>query len=283
MSKHASPTKIGAFVIGVLALLIASVLIIGGGRFFHDTALVVVYFDGSVSGLRVGAPVKFRGIEIGTVKDIRINMTGAIRNPQEIRIPVLLELDEERLTSQGIDGVDFSDPQEVARLVALGLRAGLATESFVTGIRYVALDIVPSAPAPLVHDSRYPEVPSVASVYDAIPQRMSDVLTRLAEVDLQGIARSLRTTIEHTDRLIVRLDRMLASRDLARAVASLDEIASSLHPAIDEIRDTAATTRRVPTQMEATLREVQIAARSMRRLTDQLGRDPGAIVRGGRP
>ncbi len=120
-------------------------------------------------------------------------------------------------------------------------------------------------------------------MYDAIPQRMSDVLTRLAEVDLQGIARSLRTTIEHTDRLIVRLDRMLASRDLARAVASLDEIASSLHPAIDEIRDTAATTRRVPTQMEATLREVQIAARSMRRLTDQLSRDPGAIVRGGRP
>ncbi len=283
MSKHASPTVIGAFAIGAIALVVATVVILGGGRYFRDTALVIVYFDGSVSGLRVGAPVKFRGIEIGTVKDMRINMTGAIRNPVQIRIPVLLELDEDRLSAQGIDAVDFDDPQEVSRLVALGLRAGLATESFVTGIRYVALDILPAAPAPLVHDRRHPELPAVPSVYEAIPQKLSDVLARLADVDLAGVTTSLRTTIEHTDQVVQRVDRMLASRDLARAVASLDDIAASIRPAIDEIRNAASTARPLPTQVDATLREIQVAARSMRRLTDQLSRDPGAIVRGGRP
>src|SRR5690606_1374246 len=140
-------------------LLVAGILIVGGGRLFHDTAHVRVYFDGSVAGLRIGAPVKFRGIDIGKVKDVRISMTGAIRDPNNIRIPVLLEIDEDRLTAEGVAGIDFDDREQVDRLVGLGLRATLETESVVTGVRFVALDVKPATPAHVVGDRTYPEIP----------------------------------------------------------------------------------------------------------------------------
>jgi paraquat-inducible protein B len=60
MSKKVSPTLIGAFVVGALALLIVAVIAFGSGQLFPKTQEFVLYFDGSVNGLRIGAPVKFK-------------------------------------------------------------------------------------------------------------------------------------------------------------------------------------------------------------------------------
>jgi paraquat-inducible protein B len=59
MSKKASPTLIGIFVVGAIALVIVGILIFGTGRFFSDRPKYVLYFDGRVKGLNVGAEVAF--------------------------------------------------------------------------------------------------------------------------------------------------------------------------------------------------------------------------------
>ena len=74
MSKKISPALIGAFVLGALVLLIVAVIAFGSGQLFRKTQEFVLYFDGSVNGLHVGAPVKFKGVEVGSVKDIRLEM-----------------------------------------------------------------------------------------------------------------------------------------------------------------------------------------------------------------
>lgn len=297
MSKHASPAAVGAFVVTAVALVVVTVVILTGGRLFHHTERLIVYFDRSVSGLRVGAPVKFHGIDIGSVKDLRINMTGAALDPQHVVIPVLLDVDEDRLSSQGVAGVDLGDPKEVQRLVGLGLRAQLATESLVTGVRYIELEFKPGTPARLVHDRRYPEIPSLPSLTETLPDKVDQILTRLAEVDVAGLAQSARATIDDADRLV-------RSPHLARAVAGFDRItadldrtvnqlsselstaAQDLRPVIGEARQTVASARktsdRLSRQLDTTLRDVGDAARSLRRLADQLGRDPGALLRGGK-
>ena len=62
MSKKANPTAIGAFVVGAIALIILTLIILGGGKFFSERARYVTYFDGSIQGLREGANVNFRGV-----------------------------------------------------------------------------------------------------------------------------------------------------------------------------------------------------------------------------
>jgi paraquat-inducible protein B len=293
MSKHASPAIIGTFVVTAFALVVITVLILAGGKLFHHPARVIVYFDSSISGLRVGAPVKFRGIDLGTVKDLRINMTGAVRDPRHVLIPVLLEVDQDRLSSQGVPGVDLSDRKEVQRLVDLGLRAQLATESLVTGVRYVELDIKPDAPARLVHDRRYPEIPSLPSLTETLPDKVDQILAKLADVDVAGLARSMRATIDDADRLVrspqlaravARLDPITA--DLDRTVNQFSTAAQDLRPAIAEAKDTVTSARktsdRLSSQLDTTLHDVGGAARSLRRLADQLSRDPGALLRGGK-
>lgn len=297
MSKHASPTVIGTFVIIAVGLVLAAVLILGGGRYFHREAHVIVYFDGSVAGLHVGAPVKFRGIEIGSVKDIRINVPGAVRDPQHIRIPVVLTIDEDRLKAEGVADLELRDPRQVNALVAAGLRAELASESFVTGVMYVALDVRPGTPARLVHDRRYPEIPPARSATEGITDKLDRILTKLTAIDFVELASSARSLVKHTDDLV-------SSPELTQAIARLDTVETHLDhliqrvsgatgelgPAIAELARASTSTSKtlapeghLATQIDATLRDLQLAVRSVKRLADQLSRDPGAILRGGRP
>ena len=68
MSKPASKTVIGMFVVGAIALVVIAIVILGSGKFFKRTFTAVCYFDGSIGGLNEGAPVVFRGVKIGSVK-----------------------------------------------------------------------------------------------------------------------------------------------------------------------------------------------------------------------
>jgi phospholipid/cholesterol/gamma-HCH transport system substrate-binding protein len=88
---------IGAFVVGAVALVVVAVIVFGSGRLFRQTRDFVLYFDNSVNGLRIGAPVKFKGVEVGSVKNILLQLGSG----QQIdKIPVIIEIDLEKLTSR---------------------------------------------------------------------------------------------------------------------------------------------------------------------------------------
>src|SRR4030095_1427639 len=138
MNKKISPTLIGAFVVGALSLLVVAVIALGSGRLFRQTREFVLYFDNSVNGLRVGAPVKFKGVEIGSVKDIRLQLEegGEIN-----KIPVIIEIDLKKLTARGATIAPAVDREAFNTfIVDRGLRGQLEMESLVTGLLYVALD-----------------------------------------------------------------------------------------------------------------------------------------------
>lgn len=297
MSKHASPTVVGTFVVAALALAVAAVVILGGARFFHETERFVVFFEDSVNGLRVGAPVKFRGIEIGAVKDVRVNMAGAVRDPAHIRIAVIIELDIDRLTAGGVSGLDFHDRAQVRKLVDAGLRAELDTESLVTGVRYIALDVRPKAPANLVNDPnvKYAEIPSVRGALAGLPDKVDRVLTRLAEVDFEAIGHSLQATVDDAHALLGSQDLKNTvhgldelTQHVNRTVGDLDQAVRGLTPAVTEIGQAAKSTGRMVapdstfgTQLGQALTELSAAARAIRRLAEHIDRDPGSLLRGG--
>lgn len=101
MSKQVSPVLIGAFVLGAVAVLVLGVLVFGGQQWFAPRNRVIVYFDSSVNGLSIGAPVKLKGVTIGKVSDVLVEYDKA---NNKVLTPVVMEVDLDRVTDVGRSG-----------------------------------------------------------------------------------------------------------------------------------------------------------------------------------
>ena len=235
MNKKVSPTLIGAFVIGALALVVMAVLMFGSGRFFRTTKEFVLYFDGSVNGLRVGAPVKFRGVEIGSVKNILLRLEPG---QKALRIPVVIELELEKFTSKGASRAALQDPELFKQLISAGLRGQLQMESFVTGLLFVGLDFFPDSPLKLVQEAggqyQYPEIPTQPTPLQVAGSKASEILARLDEIDFKGL-------IDSFERTAKGIEALVTSPELKAAVRSTDQVAKKLETAATNIAQVAAT------------------------------------------
>jgi paraquat-inducible protein B len=203
-----NPTTIGLFILGGLVLAIAALLAFGAAGWFESRQQAVAYFRGSVQGLSVGALVEFRGVPVGKVEAIKLEIDA--RDLTAI-IPVFIEYDPHAW--RYIGGPERR-PISVEDAVAKGLRAELVPQSFLTGQMLVELDMRPDTPALLARpgNSEPPEIPTVKSDIE----QLKDVLTSLP---LRDIAASL-------DRATRGLDRLLASPDLPEILKNLNALAA---------------------------------------------------------
>jgi ABC-type transporter Mla subunit MlaD len=299
---------VGVFVLGAAALAVAAVLVFGSGRFFRHEVTLVSYFSGSVNGLVVGSPVKFRGVPIGSVSQIRLGLPGA--SPGDVRIPVWYTVDVD--TISGYQGRRFVlDRQRLDELIAAGLRAQLQTESFVTGVLFVGLDFFPDSPVvrELTGQPEVFEVPVMPTTIERAMQTFDRLVKRVEALDLEGLVASAHRALDGVDNLArsPKVDDALVA--LHDALASIRRVTSALEPSVTPtmkgLDATLAQARqvliRVEPQLDQTLARVQEllgsdaplavglastladlgeAARSIRDLADFLDRHPNAILTG---
>jgi len=237
MNKKISPTLIGAFVVGALGLLVIAVIAFGSGQLFRKAREFVLYFDGTVNGLHIGAPVKFKGVEIGSVKNILLQLD---QNMQVNKIPVIIEIDLKKMTSRGAsDAVAVEQEVFQRAIVERGLRGQLQTESLVTGVLYIALDFFPGTPINLVQqpngDNKYPEIPTIPTEFEQAKDAISRIIEKLEEIDFKGLAKSLTETINGVNRTLNSPEVESVLRSLARVMPKVDE-------AVVNIRNLAGTT-----------------------------------------
>jgi len=260
MNKKISPALIGVFVIGAMALIVIAIVVFGSGRLFRQTREFVLYFDGSVNGLRVGAPVKIKGVEIGAVKDIRLQLDqGAELN----KIPVIVEIDLEKLTSRGsvraaAAAVDREALQKV--IVDRGLRGQLEMESLVTGLLYVSFDFFPGSPINLVQkengNNKYPEIPTVPTAFQQAKDAVTQIVNKFDEIDFRGLIASLDQTVDG-------IRHTVNSPDLEASIHSLRQTMPKLDEAVVKIGDLAGTMneniKSLSTDLEQTSGDTRVA------------------------
>jgi paraquat-inducible protein B len=214
MGSKVSPTVIGAFVIGALALAVAGLLLFGGPRFFAEKQTYVLYFDGSVQGLNKGAPVVFRGVPVGTVSNIV-----ALYDPQQrdVRIQVLVEIASNLI--KVTRGAPLAAPNQVIQeLIQSGLRAQLQLQSFVTGLLYVELDVHPGAALKIRDEhGEYPELPTVPSPLDKLKATLEQVMTRLGELPLEEI-------VGDFSQILQRVKHLAGLPETERALVALSAV-----------------------------------------------------------
>jgi len=300
--------RVGGFVLAGIALLVLAVVLVGSGALFSPRHKFVTYFSGSVSGLRVGAPVKYRGIPIGQVTGVYIALSG---RASEDRLPVVFEVDQRMLQSRGAVA-RLGDAAYVDSLIQEGLRAQLELESFVTGQRFVSLDFVPGSPIVLAgrSDIPYPEIPSI--VQPSVQQDLTSFVQEMRDADVAQLVRRLSrlaaradTSVQglHVPELRARLDSTLRvaaqtmdeiavlartlNERVPAAADALTETSVQLQRTLETAQETLRTTSGAiepgspaMVELEAALREIAAAARALRQLTEYLERNPSALLRG---
>jgi paraquat-inducible protein B len=302
MTKKASPALTGAFVIGALLLVVAAVVIWGSPSLFERKYEYLCYFAGSVNGLNRGAPVKYQGVEVGVVKEIRVRYRQA---PDDTRIPVFIEGWGNRMRELGV--AQEPTPVVIQELIARGLRARLEPVSLVTGVLYVSLGQVPDSPisyAELPGPGGLPEIPTVPTELEEVTKSVTEVLAHLKSIDFKGTGDSVSKAALAVDDLVRTPELRTALKHLPRLISAAHELAISLDAdanktglAVDEARLAMETLRgtlasangvidpRAPLSVELarTLSEVGKAATAVSELADFLRRNPHAIIAGTTP
>ena len=270
MSQKTSPALIGAFVLGALGVLIVAVIAFGSGRFFKQSREFVLYFDNSVNGLRVGAPVKFKGVEIGSVKDIRLQIG---EETQVNKIPVLIQIDLDKMISRGATGVVAADPEAFRRaIVERGLRGQLLMESLVTGLLYVGLDLFPDTPIRLVQQAdvayKYPEIPTTPTTLEVAQDAVTRIINKLEEIDFKGVTKSLTETVDGVNRLVNSPDLKASLSALHQTMPKVDEALLSIRKMTTTVDGSVATLSGNLEQTSDAAREAMLQAAIAIKQTD---------------
>lgn len=279
MSSKTSPTVIGAFVLGGMALLAVGIVVFGGTRWFQHRPSIVAFFPGSISGLRVGAPVNFRGVSVGQVTAIKVLFE---QETVRARIPVVFEMDPDRIVEVG-PGYTVEDEAFRKSLIEKGLRAQLGMESFVTGLLSVNLDFFPDAPAPEFHNEGefklpYPEVPTMQSDLQALQADAGEIAKELTAA-LNNMNDVLSGFSAAADENKERIDSIITS--VAEIASDLSAVAPKLADLVDESTGTAAAVTRTADSANAlmqdnaagiaqTVADLQASLLSLSRMVDQV-------------
>jgi paraquat-inducible protein B len=304
-AKRARPALVGMFVLIAGGLVLGAIALWGSGRLLGREYHYVCLFPGSINGLTVGSPVKYRGVPIGVVRDMRIPYSTST----DVRVAVVIELQSQKLRARG--GESEPTPDVVRWLVERGLYAQLRSESIITGQLYVALDIHPGQPM-VRHAEESPthmlEIPTLPSETEELQQMLSAAAAELGRADLPRVAISATAAFEAITRLAgdVQLQRALTGAsdatvawarladDLDRAIVPLTSTlnaaaqgtksgANRLGDLLGELRATLAPDSPLFVEAERTLQQVQRAAGAARGLFELLERTPNALVVGKRP
>jgi paraquat-inducible protein B len=223
VSQKANPTIIGGFVLGAIGLVVVAVAVFGSGKFFSRHPRAVAFFQGNIQGLTVGSVVTLRGVEVGSVTAIQLNLD--VKDMEPI-IPVYMEFDPERLhIPHGAFTVAEVAAQEPLKLaIARGLHAKLVTQSLVTGQLIVDLALDPDEPRRFAGvDPSTVEIPTTESDFDKLKKA-------LTQLPLDKIAASALQLLEDTDRLV-------KSDEIPKLLTSLVSVSDNLNALVSGTRE----------------------------------------------
>jgi paraquat-inducible protein B len=316
MSQRANPFAVGIFFAVAVSLFVAALFFFGAQNIFRKSERFVVYFEGSITGLKVGAPVTFQGVQIGQVSDIRLNMSG---NNGDIVIPVLIDIDRNKFT-------DFVDNNNGVRdsMINRGLRAQLKLQSVLTSLLFIELDFypgtplrllgtttgnteLPSIPTPLQELMRNVDQMNINELIQTSRQTIIGIEKLVNSPDTQGSVTALRQLLEHADEAVVHFDQetvpavqelrktlsqvALVSADIHKSypalAAELEQALKETHQAVNRFDKVMSEAQFLLSEDSALYQELQKAAkdvssasRSVQEMSDSINNNPESLLLG---
>ncbi len=286
MSKPVNPYTIGAFLVGSFALIVSAILIFGGGQLLKNKSQYVIYFDSALNGLNIGAPVKLQGVQIGTVKEISIELD---KNATRITKPVVIEIDSEMVLDSGGHPFKMASSleqrqQNAKQLIDAGIKAQLQSQSLLTGLLYVEFNFYRNEPLHLtgLNYKVLPELPAVPTTADQIKNTADELIMKFRQLPIEDIVKDLAATLKEI-REIATSDELKKNRvALAKTLSQTERLVASLNqnlsPLLVYMNGTVVDTRAMVQEFTHEMRPVLLSTeKTLNAATDVLKESKQAL------
>ncbi|MCF8045039.1 MAG: MlaD family protein [Desulfarculaceae bacterium] len=224
MNDHIKFFKIGIFVLSAAFLLFAGLIYLGAGDYFKEKNYAETYFNGSVQGLDVGSPVKYRGMQIGSVASIQ---SASARYHEDS--PYILVTFTIKDTS-----IFGADKQAIQKAVDNGLRVNLGLQGL-TGAAYLETNYFEKGrieDIPVPWKPRYPYIPSVPGKIKRLTESVDHILKNMEKIDLKRITVNLNSLLERLDTKVEAVDTEKVSHTVTSLVSEMRETNMQLSQAV---------------------------------------------------
>lgn len=312
MSEQARNFRVGLFVLFGIVAAAGLAVMLGGGNWFAPRVRFESYFDESVTGLEVGAPVRYRGVQIGVVKSI-----GLVENYYDFpndeerlkygqRVSVLMELVIKREEDQDLRNLSYEEHRKrLEEMVKRGLRLRISQEG-ITGVAFIQADMLdPKAypPMKITWTPRHIYIPSAPSTIATLTSAAERFAVMMDKVDIDKLANSLQSLLDNLASATNDLDLADVQRQTTEVLKDLrdtntfvrGQVAAMNLPGIgqrtsDAIDAATATVTRAQRMLdggrydlETTLANMRVATENLRDLTETLKSQPSLLLRGEPP
>jgi phospholipid/cholesterol/gamma-HCH transport system substrate-binding protein/paraquat-inducible protein B len=219
--------RLGLFMVVGLTILLAVLFLLGGRQLFQPTYVFETYFDESVAGLDIGAPVRFRGVPLGVVSQI---LTSSIDYESSVPLSRRRNYIVVRAKIIGSAVREEQLVKEAAEMVKLGLRTQTQLAG-ITGSQYLALDYLDPAhnpPLPFEWKPKYEYVPSAPSLAGQIVENAQAFLANLNKADVARLSQNL-------DKLLVTMNERLDKVQVEQLSADAHTLLTNLNTTVTHV------------------------------------------------
>ena len=248
MDSKRTKFLVGIFVILGTFILVTGMIWLGVNRYFEKGYFVASYFDESVQGLNIDAPVKYRGVPVGRVDAINVA-------PDHRLIEVVMKLKPE-----------YSLQQKTEQLVAQLQNIGI------TGNMFVGLDLKSqtqvSQPPQITFDTKYPVIDSKPSDINKIFQQVDRALTRINSFDVKTISDKMISAFNNLNTAVKEAEIEQRSRQLERLIVSSRKIVQKKEwdQILESINSSGKQLNQLLKKLEPTVRSVKNTANKINSL-----------------
>jgi phospholipid/cholesterol/gamma-HCH transport system substrate-binding protein len=318
MEESKRYTRLGLFVIVSVAVLAGLLFALGGRDLFQHTFIFETYFNNSVAGLELGAPVRFRGVPLGQVTQI---LTSAATYERDVPLSRRREYIVVRV-KVNVSALEAAQMRKDAvALAGRGLRAQTQLAG-ITGQQYLALDFMDPKKYPPLEFQWTPQctyLPSAPSAAGEIIAKAQTFLASLNEADIKQLGQSLNTLVGDLDKklgelpvaelsgraqqvlgaadvTLAHLDRILAGAPIDHTLRKLDSVSTRMDsllgdPALDRmVAGLDGAAERLDGllgdnqyDVRVMVQDLRVAADNLRALSETVKRYPAGALVGGPP
>lgn len=248
----------------------------------------IAEFDGSVKGLRAGAPIEYQGIRVGSVVEVSVQLPQ--NQSEEKRIYAVLQFQPARL------GVGDVSPESVMRtmqqFVADGVRVQLASGNLLTGSLLVKLVEKTDAPTATIdlEAQPYPAIPTTPNNIEAVTADVETLIANLANLPLENLLVAATDLLRNTSDIVASTEMKGLPAQIATSLDSINAATTDLPTMMqaltsasenaDDVLEGLTPDSEIYIELAAAARELRVAAKSIAAFAELLEENPNAVITG---